>query len=388
MENITLDAHTDEQINAVNKRVFRRDLARFCTLFGAFVWCFCLFLAGQYAEMSSLTTWAEVYSSSQIPTLAEIAKFYIILCPFALAGILPCVFAAHINPLKDTENPVRRLLPHQITLALCAASGTAAMQLHFARLSVNSIIRGLEAYGESAEAYVLPQWVQPVTLCFVLAAAVCIALTVIFTLVYMKKENVKAKDCFVLHLFFGKLQAEKPTQPSYRIGKYRKGTWLQIIGWVWLVVSSFVSFIFSQLCYPEPKITALTGDGIDTFTGPVHADAIACRSFLLTFLTVLGWFFIYYGFTLNRKPHATYRLFFRQFSLCQLLLILSHACFSLSYLFAVAHIADHLGRYSDHPLMFGCIFLIPASFILFFTAAGIRLFRHLRTVKERKKQTE
>ena len=146
----------------------------------------------------------------------------------------------------------------------------------------------------------------------------------------------------------------EPEDPSYKIGWFHKGTWLQIFGWIW-VVGGYVPFTaLGDLCFP----VAPPWGGSRLFFG--RFDWMFADGLLVTALMLIGLFTICYGFSLNRKKRGYPRLFFKQFSLCQLLFLTSCACWGIG----LPLISPWTEHYSS-PLISVCVFLWSASLILF-----------------------
>lgn len=168
-----------------------------------------------------------------------------------------------------------------------------------------------------------------------------------------------------------------PVDPSYRIGWFRKGTWLQLLGWIWSIGGLKFFYAFAFLCFPLP---ALTGNHpIDYFNGPLVVDVYFKVGILVTVLEMLGLCSVCYGFSLNRKLKGTGHLFFRQFSLCQMLLLISCLCWGIS-----AHPASIAAEHYTTPLVVVCSFLWLASFLLFFITLVIWLFQRIRQIRRSK----
>lgn len=170
-----------------------------------------------------------------------------------------------------------------------------------------------------------------------------------------------------------------PVDPSYRIGKLKKGTWMQLFGWIW-IVGGFIPFCkFADLCYPvPPRLPGFGGDGYDEYNAPVIADLSFNRGVLITALVLLGLMVVCYGFTLNRKLRGTERLYFKQFSLCQVLLLISYAFCGISFPLAMASIADHLDHYVSTFLVETSSYIFYLSILSFLVTFLIWLFQRIR----------
>ncbi len=124
-------------------------------------------------------------------------------------------------------------------------------------------------------------------------------------------------------------QDQLPTEapdPSYKILFLRKGTWLQLFGWLWGILGLRPFFWFSDLLFPLPDTMY-----VDYSKEALVAGMYVKQSTLVLFLLMVGLLCICYGFSLNRKKKRQTPLYFEQFSLPQLPLLLSAVCFSMGF---------------------------------------------------------
>lgn len=170
----------------------------------------------------------------------------------------------------------------------------------------------------------------------------------------------------------------EPEDPSYKIGWFRKGTWLQIFGWIW-VVGGYIPFsAFGDLCFPvHPPVG---GNHLEYG----RFDWMLADGLLVTALMLVGLVAICYGFSLNRKKRGYPRLFFKRFSLCQLLLLISCTCWGIG--------APLVGPWLEHnpsPLVDICAFIWQASLVLFLVTllfwAVSRIIQFIRWRKKSKR---
>ena len=175
-----------------------------------------------------------------------------------------------------------------------------------------------------------------------------------------------------------------PADPSYKIGWFRKGTWLQIFGWIW-VIGGFKPFsAFADLCFPVPSTDGGGNHPIDYVNGPLVAEMGFKGGVLVTGLMLIGLLTLCYGFSLNRKIRGKERLFFKQFSLCQLLFLLSCICWGIGFHPAIVAIEGY-----HTPLTYFFSFFADAAFILFPVTLIVWLIRRFLSfyqLRKRKKK--
>lgn len=177
----------------------------------------------------------------------------------------------------------------------------------------------------------------------------------------------------------GPVEPAEPADPSYKIGWFRKGTWLQIFGWVWVIGGGMLFSILADLCFPVPPLfPSFTGDGLDSWTAPIIAEMTFRGDVLVTALQLIGWLAVCYGFSLNRKKYGQTYLFFRQFSLCQILLLMFHVCFGISVSLEFLVTINHLDHYYSSFWVDNISCIFDASFYFLYAALGIWLFGRLR----------
>lgn len=152
----------------------------------------------------------------------------------------------------------------------------------------------------------------------------------------------------------------EPVDPSYKIGWFRKGSWLQLFGWVWAIGGFKLFAAFSDLCFPMPSTDGGGNHPIDYVNGPLVTKMGFKGGVLTTALVLIGLLTLCYGFSLNRKLQGKTRLFFKQFSLCQLLFLLACTCWGIGFEPAVVAIEG----YHNFLTFFGS-FLVGVSLILF-----------------------
>lgn len=146
--------------------------------------------------------------------------------------------------------------------------------------------------------------------------------------------------------------------PSYRIGWLKKGTWLQLLGWLWILGGPTPFYALANLCFPiPPRYQGVGGDGLDFMNAPVIAETACYTAILVTLLLIPGLLAICYGYSLNRRHRGGEKLYFKQFSLCQLLTIIGFTGCSISFRLVIENV-DHL----DHHVS---LFLVDAADAIF-----------------------
>lgn len=121
----------------------------------------------------------------------------------------------------------------------------------------------------------------------------------------------------------------EPADPSYKLGWFKKGTWLQLFGWLWLIGGIKPFAALARICYPVPTPSG-GNHPINYSNGPFIEKMGFRNGVMITVLLLVGLLMICYGFSLNRKKQGKTRLFFKQFSLCQMLLQISFTCIGVT----------------------------------------------------------
>lgn len=174
---------------ARDKRVRRQRFSRLFIWAGIALMCLALLCGDRYVSYSARGTYQEMYGTKYVPMLPEIARTYILYFLMALGGILVYLYGHGLrDPQKKTWNPVEILPGNRILPAFSVLCFIGFAMLSYAQKSVAAIIWGLEAYYESTEAYILPQWVVPVTWIFG-AAGICTALICVILAVVHDRKN-------------------------------------------------------------------------------------------------------------------------------------------------------------------------------------------------------
>ena len=183
----------------------------------------------------------------------------------------------------------------------------------------------------------------------------------------------------------GQAPAEPP-DPSYRVGRFKKGTWLQSAGWIWMV-GGFVPFNkLAEICFLVPiQYPGAGGDGLDRRNAPVIAERFFSAGVLVSALLTIGLLTVLYGFSLNRKKFGATRLFFGQFSLCQVLLLASWGCFGISFPLFFQNTANHLDHYVSSFWVQHSNDLICLAFVLLLITLLTWLFLRIRQIFRCKK---
>ena len=172
----------------------------------------------------------------------------------------------------------------------------------------------------------------------------------------------------------------EPADPSYKIGRFKKGTWMQLFGWIWVIGGYKPFSLFADLCFPVPPYYEGASHAVDHLNGYFIEKMGFKGGILMTALMLTGLLTVCYGFSLNRKLRGEERLFFRQFSLCQMLLLISCICWGIG--------GPLIGLALEHyhtPLVLFCNALWTASVILFLVTLITWLFRRIRRMQLQKK---
>lgn len=171
----------------------------------------------------------------------------------------------------------------------------------------------------------------------------------------------------------------EPLDPSYKIGFFRKGTWMQLLGWLW-IIGGFKPFsALADIFFPvPPRYDSYGGDGLDGFNAPLIADSVFKQGLLLSALLLIGLLLVCSGFSLNRKQHGTERLFFQHFSISQILLLVSFACLGISFPLASLNIGSHLDHYYSSFMVTISNYMFCLSLILFFITLVVWLCLRIR----------
>jgi len=178
----------------------------------------------------------------------------------------------------------------------------------------------------------------------------------------------------------------EPVDPSYKIGPFRKGTWLQIFGWLWMIAGYIPFNALAGICFPvPPQFDSFTGDGMDPFNGPYIGKTSAQSAFLITALMLLGMLCVCYGFSLNRKHKSKERLYFNQFSLCQMMLLVSFILYGISYRVATWNLLEHLYIYCESIWIDACSYIYFVSLLMFLATFIVWLIRRIRQRRSRQK---
>lgn len=173
----------------------------------------------------------------------------------------------------------------------------------------------------------------------------------------------------------------EPADPSYKIGWFRKGTWMQILGWIWAIGGYGPFRAFAELCFPVPPYyDGGANHPVDNWNGPLIAERGFKGGVLVTALMLIGLLAVCYGFSLNRKKQGKHRLFFKQFSLCQLLFLIAYACWGIG-----SPLVDLWIEHYSSPLVIFCSALWAASLILFPVTLVIWAFGRIRQLIQRRK---
>ena len=177
----------------------------------------------------------------------------------------------------------------------------------------------------------------------------------------------------------------EPVDPSYKIGWFRKGTWMQIFGWIWVVGGFKLFSAFADLCFPVPSTDGGGNHPIDYFNGALVLKMGFKSGLLITGLMLIGLLTLCYGFSLNRKIRGKTRLFFKQFSLCQLLFLISCVCWGIGFNPSIVGIEGYHTSLTDfgYTLTSISLNLFPIILIVWLIQKILQLYR---THKRKKKQ--
>ena len=189
-----------------------------------------------------------------------------------------------------------------------------------------------------------------------------------------------------LNLLCGVPSEQKLLDPSYKIGKFRKGTWLQILGWLWIVFGGMLISMLTSALFPVPPLfDSFTGDSMDSFLAPLIAEMTISGDILGTVLRLGGWMTVFYGFTLNRKYYERKYLFFKQFSLCQMLLLFFIVGMGISWNLNTYRVINHLHYYYSNFWVEVTPVIYDTSLCVLMAALVIWLFGRIRWVYQLRK---
>lgn len=172
----------------------------------------------------------------------------------------------------------------------------------------------------------------------------------------------------------------EPVDPSYKIRWFRKGTWLQILGWSWVIGGYKLFSAFAALCFPVPSIDGGGNHPIDLFNAPLVSEMQFKGGLLVTGFMLIGLLTLCYGFSLNRKRYNRTRLFLKQFSLCQLLFLLACVFGGIG----LPLVGLSLEGFSS-PMVSFAKFLRITSLILFLATPILHLFQRIGRLYHRHK---
>ncbi|MBR4865398.1 MAG: toll/interleukin-1 receptor domain-containing protein [Clostridia bacterium] len=177
----------------------------------------------------------------------------------------------------------------------------------------------------------------------------------------------------------------EPPDPSYRIGWFRKGTWLQLFGWIWMVGGIVPFFALADILFPIPNAHHGAADsGLNWYNTPVIAQMTLKSNLLVTALELLGLLTVCYGFSLNRKRLGGRRLLFKQFSLCQVLLIIAWVGFGANFLLLANELDDYYSPFwieCSNYVLGGSLILFLVTFVIWLLGRVRWLYRKHKTKK-------
>jgi len=180
-------------------------------------------------------------------------------------------------------------------------------------------------------------------------------------------------------------EAPIPPDPSYKIGWFRKGTWLQLIGWIWMIGGVEPFFALANILFPIPNAHyGAVNSGLTPYNAPLVAQMRMNGNLLVTMLELLGLLTVCYGFSLNRKRLGGRRLFFKQFSLCQVLLIIAWVGFGANFLLLANELDDYYSPFwieCSNYILGGSLILFLVTFVIWLFGGICRRYRKYKSKK-------